>query len=168
MPPRKVLLAAALVLSALPAATQAAEQCMDARQRELLEAINAVRAEPRDCGKRSFPAAPPLRWHCKLVAAAERHSADMASNNFMDHQGSDGKRVLERLRDAGYSPQAWGENVAAGRDQAAPTVYAWLGSPQHCANVMKHSFTHVGGARAEDGDSYYRWYWTVAFARPRR
>ncbi|MEM9385733.1 MAG: CAP domain-containing protein [Pseudomonadota bacterium] len=142
--------------------------CMNDEQQALLESINKARAKARKCGKQSMPAAPPVRWHCKIVAAAEAHSEDMARNSFLSHEGSDGKRVFERLQAAGYLPQAWGENVSGGREQAAPTVYAWLNSPQHCVNLMKYSFTHVGGALAINEDSYYRWYWTVAFARPRR
>ncbi|MEO0425283.1 MAG: CAP domain-containing protein [Pseudomonadota bacterium] len=170
MASRRMCRALAALALCVPAFAYAADEpaCMNAEQRALLEAINDARAKARECGKQSMPAAPPVRWHCKIVAAAERHSEDMASNSFLAHEGSDGKRVLGRLRAAGYSPQAWGENVSAGREQAAPTVYAWLESPQHCVNLMKRAFTHVGGARAVNADSYYRWYWTVDFAQPRR
>jgi len=47
----------------------------------------------------------PLDWDGTLAHAARLHSADMAYNNFMDHEGSDGSSVGERVTRVGWTWQ---------------------------------------------------------------
>lgn len=56
---------------------------------------------------------PPLAMNERLLAAARDHSADMLTNAFQDHQGSDGSSPVQRAVTAGYSPWWFGENVSA-------------------------------------------------------
>ena len=60
------------------------------------------------------------------TSAAARHSADMATNNFFSHTGSDGSTVAERSADAGFDTFPLGENIAAGYRSVRAVVLAWM------------------------------------------
>lgn len=148
-------------------ATASAQACGDLR--ELLAQINQARAQARSCGGTLMPAAPALDWHPALASAAAGYSADMAGNDFISagHLGSDGSTPAARITRAGYAWRTIGENVAAGRPDAAGTVQQWLDSPPHCQNLMSRSFVHVGGACYANPRATYGHYWTLDLAAPR-
>src|SRR5215210_2026112 len=50
-----------------------------------------------------------VRYDDTLAAAARRHSVDMATNDFVDHTGSDGSDFSRRAREADYTFFASGE-----------------------------------------------------------
>lgn len=96
----------------------------------------------------------------RLVHAARRHSADMATHGFLDHTGSDGSSPADRADAAGYG--RWGgENVAMGYPTPEDVMAGWLDSPGHRANIRNCDFRAigVGVAATEDG----RLYWTQKF-----
>jgi len=140
--------------------------CMTALQQELLDAHNQARATGRQCGNTFMPAVAPLTWNCTLGKAAENHSNDMASNDFMSHTGSDGLSPFDRMANLGYNYQAAGENVAAGYSSVSSVMSGWLSSSGHCQNIMSSSFTEMGAAMKENTNSTYRWYWTVDLGKP--
>jgi len=112
-------------------------------------------------------AQPALSWNCLLDQAALGHSTSMADNDFHEHVSPvDGSDPGDRLMAVGYSPQAWGENIAAGYPDEQAVVDAWLTSPGHCSNIMSGSFTELGAAYAENPASTYGIYWTQKFGRP--
>jgi uncharacterized protein YkwD len=112
--------------------------------REILDAVNAARAVPRNCGERAFAAAAPVAWNDALGAAALAHSRDMAARRHMAHEGSDGSTVAVRATRAGYGWRLVGENIAAGQPSASEAVAGWIDSPGHCANLMNPAFTEMG------------------------
>ena len=57
--------------------------------------------------------APPLAFNVNLLAAARGHSADMFTNAFQGHTGTDGRGLSERATAQGYASQRLGENVYA-------------------------------------------------------
>lgn len=134
---------------------------------ELLDAINAVRAQARSCGAGVLPAVPALSWSTALANAAAVHSADMASNNFFSHTGSGGSSFVDRINAAGYAWSAIAENIAAGNATAAATVNQWVNSPDHCNAMMSASYTQVGGSCMTNASATYRYYWTIDLGRPR-
>ena len=139
-----------------------------AEEQQMLEAVNAFRAQPRVCGSRgSFTAAPPLTWDCKLEAAALVHSQDMANNNFFSHTGSGGQSPGDRISQAGYGWSTYGENIAAGvpLSSVSAAMQAWIDSPGHCANLMAPNFTNLGAAKFSNAASTYNVYWTQVFGR---
>jgi uncharacterized protein YkwD len=141
-----------------------------AEELAMLDAVNAFRAQPRECGSRgSFPAVPALTWRCELQSAALAHSMDMADNNFFSHTGSDGQSAGDRITNAGYSWSAWGENIAAGipLSGVSAVMQAWIDSPGHCSNLMGANFTNFGAAKYSNTSSLYDVYWTQVFGRPR-
>jgi uncharacterized protein YkwD len=137
-----------------------------AEGQKLLEQVNAVRAQSRQCGDQSFAAAPPLVWNATLGAAAETHSRAMANGNFFAHQDLDGRTPGDRAELAGYSGWQIGENIAAGLDATRTVVDGWLSSPGHCANLMNPQFSELGAAYATDPKSDAGIYWTALFGAP--
>ncbi len=134
-----------------------------AEGQKLLEQINAVRAQSRQCGGQPFAAAAALAWSAPLGAAAETHSRAMANGNFFAHKDRDGRIPSDRAELAGYDGRQIGENIAAGQDTARKVVEGWLASPGHCANLMNPQFRELGAAYATDPKSDAGIYWTALF-----
>ncbi|MDQ7029268.1 MAG: CAP domain-containing protein, partial [Ardenticatenia bacterium] len=65
---------------------------------------------------------PPLTLSAQLTEAAQRHTDDMAYNDFSSHTGSDGSSPWDRIRDTGYEFILAGENIAAGYPTAQAVV----------------------------------------------
>lgn len=130
---------------------------------EILSLVNGHRAAGATCGSTPYPPAPPLSLDASLNQAAEVHAVDMASNDFFDHQGSDGSSPFDRITAAGYLGFTQGENIAAGYPTPAAAVAGWMSSPGHCQNIMDPVFTFMGGGHAYDAGSTYGNYWVQTF-----
>jgi uncharacterized protein YkwD len=106
---------------------------------------------------------PPLTLDPKLTAAAKRHALDMAENDKMSHEGSDGSSPQKRIEAAGYKGRATAENVAFGIRTAAGAVQGWLDSPPHKKNLLgDYQDVGIAVARSDDGTPY----WCVDFGKP--
>jgi uncharacterized protein YkwD len=136
-------------------------------QQDLMNRVNAARANTRMCGNTFYPAAPAVAWNTKLFNAAAGHSTDMATKNYFSHTSKDGRTFSQRITAAGYAWRSAGENIAAGYTTPAAVMDGWLKSPGHCANIMSANFTEVGMACAKTTTSSYKYYWTMDLARPR-
>jgi len=135
---------------------------------EALARINQHRAAGATCGVHGrFAPAPALAWEGRLVAAAHGHSLDMATHNYFAHMGRDGRSVAERVSAAGYDWRAVGENLAGGPSSVQGAIDGWMGSPDHCANLMNPVFVHVGVACVANAGTTYVRYWTMVLATPR-
>ncbi|KAG7383673.1 8-oxoguanine glycosylase ogg1 [Phytophthora pseudosyringae] len=121
----------------------------------MLERVNLERAAQH---------LPALCTNSKLQAAAQRHSDDQAANNFMDHAGSDGSSMSQRVTDAGYDWRGVAENVAAGQIDVAEVMDAWMNSEGHRHNILG-DFTMLGTAYAHTSDGLYNHFWTQDFGR---
>ena len=135
--------------------------------RDVLALVNAARSEPRMCGNRKFPVAPPVTWNEKLARTALAHSADMANRNYFSHEAKDGSTVGARAQRHGYRWRNIGENLAAGQGSAQLAVSGWLSSPGHCANLMNRGFKEMGAAYALNRKSDMSIYWTQVFGTAR-
>lgn len=114
---------------------------------EMLSLINHARSEGRTCGDTRYSAAGPLKWDDRLAAAALAHAEDMAINNYFSHTSMNGTSFSGWVKRTGYLYRRIGENIAATTD-VQDVVALWLGSPDHCANLMDGDFTEMGGAFA--------------------
>ncbi len=132
--------------------------------KQLLNLINAARAQPRQCGPQAFTATTALSWNDDLAGAANSHTRNMANGNFFDHLDHDGRTPGDRAELAGYIAKNIGENIAAGLDTPRKVVDGWLASPGHCANLMNPLFRELGAAYAMDPKSDAGIYWTAVFA----
>ncbi|MEQ9619693.1 MAG: CAP domain-containing protein [Deltaproteobacteria bacterium] len=131
---------------------------------KMVSLINRARAQSRNCGYKIYTPAGRVKWNPTLARAALGHSVDMATRDFVSHQGSDGGHVDDRVRKLDYEWTSVGENISAGRESSEEVVAAWLRSPDHCEIIMRESFTEIGGACFHNKDSKNKTYWTVVFA----
>ncbi|MBN2470976.1 MAG: hypothetical protein JXN59_09645 [Anaerolineae bacterium] len=140
-----MLLLGLVLLPGMPRPAQA----QDAVAWQVLTLVNQARAAA---------GAGPLSMNGALVAAAQRHSSDMAANNFLGHTGSDGSTAAQRISQAGYNWERVGENAAQtwGVD-AGQVVSLWMGSAGHRANLLNPAFIDMGlaYATASNGAVYY-------------
>lgn len=128
--------------------------CADAEERAFLDLLNGYRAQ-NGLG--------PLQLSQGLGAAAESHSAEMASNGSFGHTMLGGVSVGENLQSHGYTDATYGENIAAGQGTADGVFSQWRNSASHNANMLGGNFEAVGVARAYDANSGYGWYWTTIY-----
>ncbi len=129
---------------------------------EVLALVNEVRSEPQTCGGVRYPAVPPLRRDGRLDEAAGDHARRMATEDFFSHDSPDGSDPGDRISRAGYRWRSYGENIAAGYDDAAAVVQGWLESAGHCRNLMG-AFDDIGLGHATDPSSTYGTYWVQDF-----
>lgn len=138
--------------------TPSQETVDDALSLSALSLVNTLRAEGCTCGGQYYGPAPALALHPQLQEAAAVHSADQAARRDMNHVGSDGSRVGDRVRRAGFDWRGVAENVAWNQRSVAQVVNAWKGSAGHCRNLMNPDYEYMGFAQKD-------WYWTQVFAR---
>ncbi|CAI5718926.1 hypothetical protein KXD40_006760 [Peronospora effusa] len=119
----------------------------------MLDRVNQVRA---------VAGLPALCTNKKLQEAAQRHSDDQAANDYLDHKGTDGTSVSDRITQAGYDWNAVAENVAAGQPDVDSVMESWLKSPGHLENILG-DYTTFGTAYSYNADGTYRHYWTQDF-----
>lgn len=129
----------------------------------MLDEVNRVRGQARQCGGKSFAAAAPLSWNATLATVAEAHSRAMANGNFFSPLDRDGRTPGDRAELAGYTGTPIGQNIAAALDRPRRVVEGWLASPGHCANLMNPQFSNLGAAYAVDPQSDAGIYWVGLF-----
>ncbi len=127
-------------------------------QTQVLELVNAERQKV---------GAPPLQLNDKLGQAAQRHAEDMAKNNFVSHDGSDGSTIQSRIEEAGYDYSAFAENVAGGQSTPEAVLKSWLNSSGHRRNILNPDYKEIGIGYAKDSSSDYTHYWTQVFGTSR-
>jgi len=145
----RTLLALAAVLAAAFAASPSGARTHEGRtlaarddvESGLLVQINALRRQH---------GLAPLRLNVKLRAAADAHSASMASRGFFSHSSPDGTIFWKRV--ARFYPQGssryWsvGENLLWSSPDVAPAdaLRMWLASPPHKKNLLTARWREVG------------------------
>ncbi|HYE36000.1 CAP domain-containing protein [Methylocaldum sp.] len=137
---------------------------VDTIKREIVDELKAVRAEPRYCGRKRSGSAKPLRWNQKLFKAAEKHAKEMSRNDRLSHKSRDGRKAGDRITQAGYTWQAYGENIAEGQRTVGEVLRSWLDSPEHCSNIMEKDFDEIGVACSVSGGGSP--YWVMVLAAP--
>jgi uncharacterized protein YkwD len=161
-----LLLAAVGVWPAL-AGAEGPPQCPAALSAsQALPLINALRAQPQQCGEHRMPAAPPLAWSPRLADTARQLAQDMAELNRVAHQDRDGQPLGVRLQRNGYRYLAAAENIAGGQRSVPDVLDAWLASPTHCAALMSEALSEVGLACVGRADSTYRTHWVMHLGTP--
>ena len=160
----KVILIA--LLFSFSVASQAAA-CPDdpSWKSRLLEQLNALRSSGGVCtGVGSFaPAGEPIRWSAALELVAAAHSSWMAEKGELVHVGRRGEGLGERARQAEYSFERVGENVAMGYAQIEQVMDAWRASAKHCSNLLDPKFTEVALACVRSANGPW---WTITMGRP--
>jgi len=106
----------------------------------------------------------PLTVNQQLMNAAQSHSLDMACNNFLNHSGSDGSWVGDRLVEAGYPNSYYLEVLAIGLPQDA--MNQWRVDKDHWDEVLNSRVTEIGAGYVYSKFSSYGGYWTVNMGGP--
>jgi len=109
----------------------------------------------------------PLSYDHQLAEAARDHSEDMAIQDYFSHTSLDGRIPNDRISDAGYSYNTYGENIAAGYRTPEAAMNGWMTSPGHRANILGVNFCDIGVGYAYQAGSEYGHYWTQNFGRKR-
>lgn len=68
----------------------------------------------------------------------------MARTGNFGHAGSEGDRVGDRVRAAGYRYCTVAENISWGRDSRAEAMRRWMASPPHRHNMLLRRVTEYG------------------------
>jgi uncharacterized protein YkwD len=137
-----LVLAAAAVAASPTSARQHAPSGLSARnalESSVLTQINTLRRQH---------GLAPLRVNIKLRAAADAHSASMASRGFFAHESADGTSFWQRVQR--YYPRSsyWsvGENLLwSSPDVDAPgALRMWLNSAPHRKNLLTARWREIG------------------------
>jgi uncharacterized protein YkwD len=125
--------------------------------------LNEFRGGRQLCGSTEYGPVEPVAWDERLARSTEKHSADMAENNFFSHTGSDGLQFWDRAIAEGYPMWGGAENIAAGNAAFEAAFLQWVNSPGHCANLMRPANAFgLGYAFSQDSD--WGHYWTFVIA----
>lgn len=104
----------------------------------------------------------PLTPAPELMAAAQAHSQDMAASGMISHTGADGRTAGQRIQDAGYAWQRYGENIAVSFPTPAAAMGFWINSAPHRGNILDPGMREVGIGYAQQATGYGH-YWTITF-----
>lgn len=85
-----------------------------------------------------------LHLNTTLSQAAQAKAADMAANNYWAHTSPSGKTPWTFIAAAGYSYATAGENLAYGFSTSSETIFGWMNSPGHRANILNAAYADVG------------------------
>ena len=99
----------------------------------------------------------PLIWDDLAERAARGHAEDMAALGYFGHDSADGRKMIDRMKEAGVvSWSACGENIAGGYWGAFDTHAGWVGSEAHRSNMLRDAYTRFGaGIGLNPGDAPY-------------
>ena len=92
---------------------------------------------------------PPVSHAPRLAAMARAHALDLARTGRLSHTGSDGSRIDDRARRAGYRFCTLAENVARGQRSLSEVMNGWAGSRGHRANMLRRDISEAALVRAE-------------------
>ncbi|GAA1053935.1 CAP domain-containing protein [Dietzia natronolimnaea] len=79
---------------------------------------------------------PALATHELLRQSACHKAADMVKHDYFAHVAPDGTEPWHYFREAGYTYQHAGENLARNFTEDAALVQTWMDSPTHRDNVL--------------------------------
>lgn len=98
-----------------------------------------------------------LTWHDPISNTARKHSADMAKNNYFNHQNLQGLSPFQRMDQDGISYSMAGENIAMGQFSSIFAHEALMNSLGHRKNVLQPKWKYLGVGVAFNGNSipYY-------------
>lgn len=105
----------------------------------------------------------PLVNVAALNAVAQNHAADMATNEFTAHIGSDGSTPSERYVWHGYRAGYAGETTAWGFASPREAVEFWVNSSSHRRIILNEAATDVGVGFTSNYEAPNVWYWTAEF-----
>lgn len=79
-----------------------------------------------------------------LNQAAQTHAEDMATKDFLDHQGSDQSGAADRVRRVNYPHSYRGENIAYHFSDVEAVIAQWMNSADHRQNILDKYTNEIG------------------------
>ncbi|MBW4573402.1 CAP domain-containing protein [Hassallia byssoidea VB512170] len=120
--------------------------------------------------KRRSSGLPELRFNPVLAAAAQKHSADMALEDFFSHKSPNGSKPSDRAQAEGYPSTYVGENIYAGGSTPENAFEGWMNSEGHRNNILSPNYQEIGVGYYylgnDTGNVNYKHYWTQCFGKP--
>lgn len=104
---------------------------------------------------------PALRLNAELVKAAQSLACDNAKRQGVSHVSTDGSRLQDRLRRAGYSFSMANENTGRGFASSQIAVNWWMNSPDHRANILMRGTQDIGVGIAFSDAPESRLHWVI-------
>lgn len=102
-----------------------------------------------------------LTLNFKLSSVAREKSADMAKNNYFNHNSPTYGSPFDMMKQFGITYRSAAENIAAGQQTPEGVVSAWMNSPGHRTNILGlHNEIGIGFVNA---NKTYKTYWTQMF-----
>jgi uncharacterized protein YkwD len=144
--------AAAAAIGMTPASADSAESLPSPTVRQVISMVNQARSRA-GCG--------PVAYNSRLGSAARQHSADMAGRRYFSHYTPGGAGPGNRMLNAGYRWNAYGENIAWGQRSPGQVMNAWLNSPDHRHNILNCRYRSIGVGVAYNRNGTP--YWTQDF-----
>lgn len=130
-----------------------------ASPKDLLNAVNKIRAKGCKCGGTYMAPVKALQWSDRLATAAQGHSNYMSRNKTLNHTGPKGATPGSRISATGYKWSFCAENIAMGQTTVEEVMRSWMNSPGHCKNIMNKNAAEMGAAKSGA-------YWTLNLAAP--
>jgi hypothetical protein len=100
-----------------------------------------------------------------LMAAASRHSQDMATSGRVDHTGSDGSAYRERILEAGYGQWSFGpvvnESVYGGTGGADIAYEWWMSDEAYRGQILSSRYREIGIAAVTGENGWTYWVLTL-------
>jgi uncharacterized protein YkwD len=117
---------------------------------------------------------PALMPNAILQWTAQFHSQDMALNDFVGHDSSDGTKVWDRIKRAGYNYSLVAENAAWGQQTPEEVVDVWFNETPpndlHRQNILNCKLRDIGVGyyylANDPGKITAHTYWTQDFGTP--
>lgn len=94
-------------------------------------------------GKQGLPS---LRANGQLMVAAQKKGEDMLAKGYWAHVSPDGRQPWAFIKEAGYTYERAGENLAKDFTDSTSAVRAWMNSPGHRANIVNVYYQEIGVA----------------------
>jgi uncharacterized protein YkwD len=129
---------------------------------QLLDLINQLRAT-NGCQ--------PLQLDTRLQQAAQAHAQDMRDTRKLDHTGSDGATLRDRLDRVGYPYQRAGENITSYFATPQDVMKQWTEGDEipdgpHRKNILNCVYAQAGIGLAYRDDGYPYWVLDLASRKP--
>jgi uncharacterized protein YkwD len=93
-----------------------------------------------------------LNLDTQLDNAAQAKANSMVALNYWSHDTPSGQPPWVFITAAGYNYVTAGENLAYGFNTSGDVITAWMGSPEHRANILNSAYKDVGFGIANSTD----------------
>ena len=93
-----------------------------------------------------------LHLNTALDNAAQAKANSMVTLNYWSHDTPSGQPPWVFINAAGYNYSVAGENLAYGFNASQDVLTAWMGSPEHRANILNTTYKDVGFGIANSTD----------------